>query len=223
MSCGYCVSRRLMIANTQLPRGSRVWRWASVLLALVLLNGALTFHNVWPTLGVHWPGELSVELAGLLLLLTLSNGWIGRTPPRVLALLSTLMVLFALGRYCDVTAPALYGRDVNLYWDLPRLVSVVEMFARVASVWQLLGVIVGAVLSLALLYTVARWSLRQVDQALAQYRLARTVCGAMGALLLCCFLWQQLDDGRPRLPRFSIPVSRTYGRQMTRIVDALSS
>src|SRR5581483_8149349 len=104
------------------------WRWLSAILALVLLNGSLTFHNVWPTLGVHWPGELSVELVGLLVLLALSNAWFARTPPRVLAVLSALMVLFALGRYCEVTAPALYGREVNLYWDAPRLVSVVEMF-----------------------------------------------------------------------------------------------
>ncbi len=58
------------------PRG-RAWHWACVIVALVLLNGAVTFHNVWPTLGVHWPGELSVELAALLLLLALSNAWVG--------------------------------------------------------------------------------------------------------------------------------------------------
>ena len=112
-------------------------------LALLLLNGSVTFHNVWPTLGVHWPGELSVELAGLVLLLALSNAWVGRTAPRALAALSVLMVLFALGRYCDVTSPALYGREVNLYWDGPRLVSVVEMFVRVASVWQVAVIVSG--------------------------------------------------------------------------------
>jgi Sulfatase len=210
-----------MIDKIQLQR-RRVWQWASVLLALVLLNGSVTFHNVWPTLGVHWPGELSVELALLLLLLALSNAWIGRTSPRVLALLSALVVLFALGRYCDVTAPALYGREVNLYWDVPRLVSVVEMFVRVASAWQLLGVIGGALLVLVLLYAVARWSLQQVDQALSEYRPARLGLGALGVLLAGCFLGQQID-GLPRLPRFSIPVSRTYDEQLTRILDAVSS
>ena len=212
-----------MIANHQLQRGRRIWQWTSVLLALVLLNGSLTFHNVWPTLGVHWPGELSVELAGLLLLLALSNAWIGRTSSRVLALLSALMVLFALGRYCDVTAPALYGREVNLYWDVPRLVSVVEMFVRVASAWQVAGVLGGTLLLLALIYAAARWSLQQVDRALRGYRPARLGFGAVGALLLGCFLVQQLGDGVPRVPRFSIPVSRTYGEQLTRIFDAVSS
>lgn len=212
-----------MTANIQPQRARRIWQWASVLLALVLLNGSVTFHNVWPTLGVHWPGELSVELAGLLVLAALSNAWIGRSSPRLLALLSTLVVLFALGRYCDVTAPALYGREVNLYWDAPRLVSVIEMFVRVASAWQLLGVVGGALLVLGLLYALAHWSLRQVDQALAQFRLARMGLGAVGTLLVGCFLCQQFDHGWPSAPRFSIPVSRTYGEQLTRIFDAVSS
>ena len=46
-----------------MTRGTHLLR---VLLALVLLNGAVTFHNIWPTLGIHWPGELSAELALLL-------------------------------------------------------------------------------------------------------------------------------------------------------------
>lgn len=212
-----------MTSDMQPPRGSPARQWASLLLALVLLNGSVTFHNVWPTLGVHWPGELSVELAALLLLLALSNAWIGRTSARVLALLSALVVLFALGRYCDVTAPALYGREVNLYWDAPRLVSVVEMFVRVASLWQVAGVSLATLLVLALLYAIARWSLRQVDVALSSYRLARVGLGALGAVLLASFLWQQSVAGAARVPRFSIPVSRTYAEQLARIFDAVSS
>ena len=111
----------------------RVWQWVTTLVALVLLNASVTFHNVWPTLGVHWPGEVSVEVAAVLMLLALSNAWLGPTGPRVIALLSALIVLFALGRYGEVTTPALYGREINLYWDAPRLISVVQMLARAAS------------------------------------------------------------------------------------------
>jgi hypothetical protein len=96
---------------------ARTRRVLSVLLALVLLNGSVTFHNVWPTLAVHWPGELSVEFGVLLLTLAAMNAWRGRTPSRVLALLSVLVVLFVVGRYAYVTVQALYGRDINLYWD----------------------------------------------------------------------------------------------------------
>src|SRR5215469_4170389 len=146
--------------RSPIERRRLAWRWVSTLLALVILNGSVTFHNVWPTLGVHWPGELSVELAAILLLLSLSNAWLGRTSPRVVTLLSALVVLFALGRYGDVTAPALYGREINLYWDAPRLVSVVQMLARAASTWQLVALVGAALLVLTATYLLARWSLR---------------------------------------------------------------
>lgn len=199
------------------------WRWVSAILALVLLNGSVTFHNVWPTLGVHWPGELSVELAALLLLLALSNAWLGRTSPRAVAILSVLVVLFALGRYADVTTPALYGREINLYWDAPRLVSVVQMFARVATTWQLVGLIGGALLALIVLYLLARWSLQRIDAVLRDSRDARIGFGVGSALLVAVFLIQQLSDQVPRIPRFSIPVSPTYATQFARVADALSS
>jgi hypothetical protein len=194
-----------------------------MLAALVLLNGALTFHNVWPTLGIHWPGELSAEAAGLLLLLAVSNAWLGSTVPSVIALLSALVVLFALGRYGEVTAPALYGREINLYWDGPRLVSVVQMLTRAASPWQLVAVYSGALLTLTLLYLLARWSLLRVDTLLRHSRAARLGLGVSSALLLALFLAQQLSDRVPRMPRFSIPVSRTYADQIARILDAVST
>ncbi|HUN74917.1 MAG TPA: sulfatase-like hydrolase/transferase [Steroidobacteraceae bacterium] len=206
-----------------IERLRRARPWVGVLAALALLNGSVTFHNVWPTLGVHWPGELSVELAALLLLLALSNAWVGATRPSVIAWLAALVVVFALGRYGEVTAPALYGREVNLYWDGPRLLSVVAMFARVASPLQVIAALAGAVLVLMLLYLLARWSLRQVDAALFRSRAARATVGICSAALLASFLAQQLSDEVPRIPRFSIPVSHTYGEQIARIVDALSS
>src|SRR3954468_10986423 len=89
-----------------------VGRAALVLLALLAVNCAITFHNVWPTLGIRWPGELSIELAVLVLALSISNATLGRTSPRVLALLAVVLVLFAIGRYGEVTAPALYGREI---------------------------------------------------------------------------------------------------------------
>jgi hypothetical protein len=202
---------------------ARAWQWVGVCIALLLLNGSVTFDNVWPTLGVWWPSELSVELVGLVLLLALSNSWLGRTSPRLLALLAGLVVLFAIGRYCDVTAPALYGREVNLYWDAPRLLSVVAMFVRVAAVWQIAAVATGALLILSILYLTARWSLRRIDTALGRYRRARIAFGAAAALLIGCFVAQQLSDRVPLVPRFSIPVSMTYGQQIARVVDAVST
>jgi hypothetical protein len=210
------------MASARLQR-YRLWQAVRVLLALVLLNAAVTFHNVWPTLGVHWPGELSIELAVLLLVLAMSNAWAGPTPRAMLALLSGVAVLFALGRYADVTVSALYGRDINLYWDAPQFAAVTAMLARVASPWAIAAVCIGVAATLGVLYLIARWSLLHIDDALRMYAPVRWGFGAAGLLLCGCFLAQQTrDDGLPRLPRFSIPVSRTYAAQIKRVADAVS-
>ena len=204
-------------------RGASIgWRSARVVLALLLLNGALTFANVWPTLGVHWRGELSVELAALLVALAGGCAHGRRIRRRWLVLASLLVVLLALGRYADVTSPALYGRPVNLYWDLPHVGEVVGMLARVASVWQLLALSLAALLVLGVLYLLARWSLGQVSEAMRLHRAARTGLGAAAALLVACFGVQQLSERVPRVPRFSIPVSQTYGVQVARVLSVLS-
>jgi phosphatidylglycerophosphate synthase len=198
------------------------WQGLAVLLALVVLNASVTFHNVWPTLGVHWPGELSVEFSVLLLALAVSNAWLGRTRPGVLALLSAVIVLFALGRYAYVTVQALYGRDINLYWDGPQLGAVTAMFVRVASPWVVAAVGLGTVMVLAVLYAISRWSLGQLDTALRLYGPARWSCGAVGLALVGCFLLQQTSAAVPRIPRFSIPVSRTFVAQVERVAEAVS-
>jgi Sulfatase len=203
-------------------RCKRVLQGMGLLLAVLLLNASVTFHNIWPTLGVHWPGELSVEFGVLLLALSLSNAWLGPTRRGVLVLLSILIVLFALGRYAYVTVQALYGRDINLYWDGPQLAAVTGMFVRVASAWAVAAVFVGSALVLGLLYILARWSLGQIDVALRLHRPARVVFGTAGLALVACFVAQQSSDALPRVPRFSIPVTRTFLAQINRVADAIS-
>jgi len=199
----------------------RARHWLYALLGVVLLNAAVTFHNVWPTLGVHWPGELSVEVAVLLVALALWHGAVGAVPRVLKAVLCVLVVLFTLGRYADVTAPALYGRAVNLYWDGPQLAGVAAMLVRVATVWQVAGICAGVITVLAVLYLLARWSLEWIDAVLRVHRGARIGTAAVGAVLVGCFLLQQAG-WMARVPRFSIPVSASYAWQVERLVDALT-
>ena len=93
-------------------------RGLSLAAALFLLNASLTFRNVWPTPAVHWTGGLSVELAVCVLLLILWKLLVGPPSRGVLRGLATLWAVLVLGRYANVTAPALYGREISLYWDL---------------------------------------------------------------------------------------------------------
>jgi hypothetical protein len=109
-------------------RGLR--RWIELAVALLALIAALTFHNVWPTLWVAVRGELSVELGVLLLALIAWVAFVGPVGKKPLAALTLLVLVLFLGRYAEVTAPALYGRPVNLYWDSQHIPKVAAMLAE---------------------------------------------------------------------------------------------
>src|SRR5262245_23320146 len=106
-----------------------------VIPALVLLDAALTFENVWPTPAIRWTGTLSVELAVLVLAMAIAAQWLHGVGQRGLRWLAMLGVVLVIGHYADVTAQALFGRPINLYWDSRHLTSVGEMFAVVAHPW----------------------------------------------------------------------------------------
>jgi hypothetical protein len=199
-----------------------LWRIGLVLVALLLVNGAITFHNVWPTLGIRWPGELSIEVAVLLLVLSISNAVLGRTSPHVLAALAVVLVLFAIGRYGEVTAPALYGREINLYWDAQHVGALAGMLTAVAPAWLIAVGALALVAVLVLLYLGARWSLGTLDEALRN-RKARIGFSALGCVLVALFIAQRLDDRVPRIPQFSIPVSHTYAVQVARVLDTFAN
>jgi hypothetical protein len=200
---------------------SSIKRSLGTVLALLLLNAALSFENIWPTPAVRWAGEVSVELAVLVLLLALLNAWRGATSPRVLGVFAAVIVLFALGRYAEVTAPALYGRPVNLYWDLPNIGSVIGMVARAAPTWIVAAVTMGLAVVLGLMYLGARWALGRVDEAL-RTRVIRRALGTVAAVCILLFAGQAVFEQLPEIPAFSTPVTRTYAEQVKRVYDTFS-
>ena len=203
--------------------GPRTWRpLLSLLAALLLLNSMLTFHNLWPTPYVHWVGELSIDLACVVLLLVVWRRFVS-TPPR--ALLVTLAVLFVIGtigRYAAVTAQALYGREVNLFWDLPHVSSLVGMLVHAVSIWLLLAIVFGTVALLALLYYVSMWCVRSVVAGI-EVPQVNAVFGIVAIGVICWFTLQQKDDRlKDYYPRFSIPVTQAYASQVVRSVEAFT-
>ncbi|MET0279516.1 MAG: CDP-alcohol phosphatidyltransferase family protein [Steroidobacteraceae bacterium] len=194
----------------------------ALLVALVMLNGALTFHNVWPTPYVHWPGELSVEIAALLLILALWSMRRGQLPAKLPAVLAVLVLLGMLGRYGEVTAPALYGREVNLYWDLRNVGSVVMMLGKVAAPWQLAAGGIALLVAFTAAFAALRWSWRQVSRSLQAGGAQRAAIAVAAATLLVCFAVQR-SVGQPPWPQFSIPVSSTYAAQLHHLSDALGT
>lgn len=198
----------------------RPWlRVSAAVLALVVLNGLLSFGPWWPTPGIVLQARLAPEFVALWLLLL----WLTARPlapsPRTLRVLSIGMLCLVLGRYADVTAPSLLGRPISLYWDVPQLprflwVSAgnypwwvsVSALALVLGLGALLLMTIRLSLSL-LLHTHAPWALRS---------LWAWGVGFAAALLAAAHVAEV-----PGAARFvSNPVLPTYARQISLLWDA---
>lgn len=198
------------------------WRRRTALAAaFALLNASLTFSNVWPTPAIQWRGELSVEVAVCVLALAIASRWFGPLSRASLGWLSAFWAMLVLGRYAEVTAPALYGRDVNLYWDLRFIPDVVAMMTRVAPLWLIVLSGVCAALLLTLLYWVLRWAVRHIGDAMG-HRGERRALTAVAAATMMLFVGQRLSAGVPERVVFSTPVTQTYARQVQLVTTALA-
>jgi hypothetical protein len=201
----------------------RFRQWLLLAVALVLLNAALTFQNVWPTLWITTRYELSIEFAALLLLLASYAEIAARLKwPRVgfgitLALTVVLFVL-SVGRYADVTAPALYGRPVNLYWDAQHLPRVAAMLAQVAHPWIIAAVGLGVLAFVFVIGALLFWSLARVAQGLRVNAQRRTL-GVLALVVVGAYLIGGALDW-PTRHYFSLPVAATYKEQIAFILDA---
>jgi Sulfatase len=192
-------------------------RWLSVATALLLVNFAPSFHNVWPTPWITARAELSVEAAVVVLLLVLVARR-RRVPPALTSLLALVLLLLAVARYMEVTAPALYGRAINLYWDAQHLPAVAAMLADAFSRWQLAIVaLTGCGLVLGI-YFALRWALRTLTSAVA----ARRALGIASASLIAAYTIGYYASIPWILRWFSIPVTQTYTRQIEFVAEALA-
>jgi hypothetical protein len=189
-----------------------LWRWLALALALALLNASLTFQNVWPTPAVEWTGDLSVELAVCVLVLALAVGRSGGAPRRLIAWLAGLWLLLVVGRYAAVTAPAVYGREINLYWDVRHLGAVVSMMASALSPWAVAAVIGAVVLVSFVAHRLLFWALGCLAEAMRHPRARRTLAVAAAAACLLFVVGRTIGD-TPGVPAFATPVSESYARQ----------
>ena len=190
-----------------------------LLVALLALNSALTFQNRWPTVGVRWTPELSIDLAVLLLVLALAAArWslAGRALRN--ALIGVYLALI-LGRYVDVTVPALMGRSINLYWDSQHVPRVAALFADSVARWQLLLGVLALLAFLAALIALLRWALGTILAALARPAVRRWL-GALSLALLALYGAGRLS---PRLPTehwFALPVAGMFAEQIRLVLAA---
>ena len=196
---------------------------AALAAALALLDASLSFHNVWPTPAIGWRGELSVELAALLLILA---AWRWRSDHSVAAgvlrLLAVVWLLLVIGHYADVTTPALYGRDINLYWDVRYMPDVAAMITTAVPPWITIAVLVALAIVVAALYAIFRWALGRVVAAMDDRRV-RIGSAIAAAAMILLFVAQQVTDRAPAVPRFATPVVATYARQARLVAGAMGA
>jgi Fe2+ transport system protein FeoA len=190
------------------------------LLALFVLNALLSMSNWWPTPFVYLDTRLSPELLLLLGILLVAFTLGLRLGRRAITLLSTLYFLLVLGRYFDTTAPALFGRAINLYWDgsqIPRLLWVLAQ----RHPWWLSGLVgLGIVLGLVLLFVLTRWALRVTLETTLPYAARRWWTWCITAMLVGVAIANFLGV-QATWPYIARPVIPTYFAQAKTLWAAL--
>jgi hypothetical protein len=199
----------------------RAAEWLLLGLALAVLNAALTFHNRWPTPGIELRHDLSIELAVVLGALVACAAFVRPVPRWVFMVLAALFVAMTLGRYAAVTAPALYGRPVNLYWDAQHLPKIAAMLAVVAPPWLVAVSSVAAAALLAGLAAVFHWSFGRVARALEVTSMRRAL-GALAVALMAVYAVGRALDLRI-WRTFTVPVTSVYLEQVRFLYEAYAA
>jgi len=196
-------------------------QWAMLAGALALLNASLTFENLWPTLSVRLSAALSIEVALCMLAIVVAVRWFRAPSPVALRVLAAIWVVLVIGRYEDVTARSLYGRDINLYWDLRNLPSVGGMLSSVAKPWLVAATIAAVALVPIIIYLPLRWALGRITDASKDLRVRRVLTTVAGGVLVVGVV-QALGVDVPRTLRIVEPVTAVYARQARQFAYEIS-
>ena len=178
-------------------------------LAFGLLNALLTLENLWPTWwalpGLRLSFELCMAVGALALWIRL-RGYAG---VGLLRALSILTVFWVATRYAEVTASAVFGRQINLYWDGQHAFEVLRMGN--AAGWQMALGAAAVASALGAVYAIAHrcWSMLARELA---WRRPQPAIGLAGAALLAAFALQGVG-GRDTRWFFSMPVAPILARQ----------
>ncbi|HEX3141082.1 MAG TPA: hypothetical protein VHQ87_13565, partial [Rhizobacter sp.] len=186
--------------------------------AFLLLNLLLTFENRWPGLGVRSMPRLSFELCLGVLALTGWVAWRGGVSARAASWLAVGALLCGALRYIDVTAQAVFGRPLNLFWDGAHAADVLELALQSVAWWQIAAALALMLLGLGVLYRLARWAIATLAECLA-WRAPRPVLLTAGLALTLSFAAYQ--PGRDTRWFFSLPLSPTVAHQLAMLPAAL--
>jgi hypothetical protein len=194
-----------------------------LVVALLVLNIAVAFTNLWPTPFVRWNGALSVELALLVLALAIGR-WRGWVPsPRALRWLTLFWILLVVGRYADVTVQNLFGRELNLFWDARHFTAVGAMLSAVANPSLVALAVLGAIAVPLALYFPLRWAMRTLSNGLDPLPARKVLTAVAVACLVLGTVQRQLgEEPIAELPQFTPLVTPVYAKQAARLIGEVS-
>jgi multisubunit Na+/H+ antiporter MnhC subunit len=198
------------------------YRTLDALFALLLINALLVFGNVWPTPWPQFQLAASPEVALLMVALALWRWRGGKLDGLRTIILAVALLVVVIGRYADVTAPALYGRPVNLYWDLPHVASVTGMLVRAAPLWVTLLAFTTVAAVLLGLFLLLRAALAALDRGL-DLMPVRVGMLVTGVAVLAGWLWQSRTPATLREGYITRPVTATWVSQALQLRRALAA
>jgi hypothetical protein len=198
----------------------RSWRRIAVaILALLFLNGMLSFRDWWPTPGILPDHRLAPEFVWLWLALLAMVAWRGKLSSRALSVFALTYFLLVLGRYGDVTVPSLFGRPINLYWDGAQIPRFLWVSAQKLAWWQSTALVAGVSLLFWSLFRLLRLTIAIAARDAVPYTLrSRWAWGLTAAAVVLAA--GNLAGVSATWPLVSKPVIPTYWRQVQLLTTA---
>jgi hypothetical protein len=200
------------LLNSSRSPSTRYRRAFQAVLALFVLNAALSMTNWWPTPFVQLDKRLAPEFVLLWVLILAWVAWRGVLSRGAVMALTMGYLLLVFGRYFDTTAPALFGRDINLYWDAMQIPRVVWVSLKSYPVWVSVLVVAAVVALIGLVFAVLRISIKVAARDAATYALARP-WALLVTLAAAAVAVANVNGVVATWPYVSKPVLPTYIRQ----------
>ncbi|MGE0312397.1 MAG: CDP-alcohol phosphatidyltransferase family protein [Lautropia sp.] len=179
----------------------------------LLLNAALSFDNLWPTPAIRPDARVAPEFVLLWLALLAIPAGAERLARRALGVLALLTSALVIGRYLDVTAPALFGRPISLYWDGRELPSAIGQLLTEVPWWQVAALVAGSAVALRVLYLCLHRLLAATLRHSA-LRARRSVAGRAASAALVALVGANLAGVEATWPWVSRPLLPDWWRQV---------
>jgi len=190
-----------------------------LLVVLLAFNALFTFTNVAATPWVRPAAALSVELGVLLVAIGLYRAVRLRLGSALKLALALILFIAVLLRYADVTAPTIFARELNFYWDLRHVPDLVVMFWQSAGIFRALAVFLTAILVVLAFMAFSIFGLTVIDRAAAR-RWGRAGLIAIGAAVIALFVLDRTGHALHKRLAFAKPVSVSAAHQVALLTEA---